>query len=105
MEKEGWFSNPGNRTAVAIINPRLSITDIGLCDSIGFRWVKIENIRVYACYKSPNTDFDAFEDISISLERSIRNEEAPVVVAGDFNANSPKWDDYQMDRKGRGIVD
>lgn len=105
LEEEGWYSDPGNKAALVVVNPRLQITEIGPRDDQGFRWVAFEGVRVYACYWSPNTDFAAFEDFLDRLEVSIKNAKTPVLVAGDFNAKSPQWGDHREDAKGRALAD
>jgi len=82
-----------------VVNPRLSITEIGPMDNQGFRWIAVEGIRVYACYWSPNTDFVAFTNFLDRLEDS------PILIAGDFNAKSPEWGDHREDQKGRALAD
>lgn len=62
LEEEGWFSDVGSNAAVVVFNPTLSITEIGPKNNQGFRWIKIGDIRVYACYWSPNTTLDLFID-------------------------------------------
>lgn len=39
------------------------------------------------------------------LEASIRTENGPVILAGDFNAKSPEWGDPREDRCGRALMD
>lgn len=104
-EEEGWFNDVGNKATVAVINEKLSIAEIGPRVDQGFRWVKIGDTRIYACYWSPNTDFTIFIDYLDRLEASIRQTRVKIIIAGDFNAKSPGWGDYREDPKGRALVD
>ncbi|VVC46488.1 Endonuclease/exonuclease/phosphatase,Reverse transcriptase domain [Cinara cedri] len=104
-EEEGWFRDSSGRAAVAIVNPQIALTESGPGAEDGFRWVQCGGQRYFACYWSPNTDFAAFEDFLIRLERSVRSSSVPVVVAGDFNAKSPAWGDSREDAKGRALAD
>jgi len=104
-EADGWFTDIDARAAILVFNPRLQIQEIGQKDNTGFRWVKVEDITVYACYWSPNTAYTLFIDFLDRLEGSIRRQEGTVIVAGDFNAKSTAWGDYTDEPKGRALVD
>jgi len=51
----------------------------------------LNEITIYSCYWSPNTDYTLFVDFLDRLEGSVRNAQGVVIVAGDFNAKSPVW--------------
>lgn len=90
---QGWFRDPRSKVAMAVVNPRLPITEIGPTDNQGFRWIVVEGIRVHACYWSLNTNFAAFENFLDRLEVGIRISGIPVLVASDFKSKSPEWGD------------
>lgn len=104
-EDEGWFSDVGAKAAVVVFNPEIQIRDIGPMNNAGFRWVKVGDITLYACYWSPNTAYTLFLDFLDRLEGSIRRQEGTVIAAGDFNAKSPAWGDHSEEPKGRALVD
>jgi hypothetical protein len=41
------FMDQGGRVAVIITNDNLLITEVGLTDTLGFRWVAIDGVRIY----------------------------------------------------------
>lgn len=55
-EEEGWFCDSARKAAVVVANPNISVTDIGQGADLGFRWICAEDIRIYSCYWSPNTN-------------------------------------------------
>jgi len=67
-ETEGWFSDADARAAILVFNPALQLQQIGPKNNSGFRWVKVENLTVYACYWSPNTVYTLFVDFMDRLE-------------------------------------
>lgn len=105
QDYDGWYSDAGNKAAIMAFNPRIQVQEIGPKDNLGFRWVRIENTTIYACYWSPNTDYTLFVDFLDRLEGSIRNKKGMVIVAGDFNAKSPAWGDHREDHKGKTLLD
>jgi endonuclease/exonuclease/phosphatase (EEP) superfamily protein YafD len=68
--------------------PNFPILETSLANDLGFRWVTIDDIRIYSCYWSFNIDFNRFEDFLNRLETSIRGATGMVIVVGDFNAKS-----------------
>jgi len=104
-ETEGWFSDADARAAILVFNPTLQLQQIGPKNNSGFRWVKVENLTVYACYWSPNTVYTLFVDFMDRLEGSIRQQEGTIIVAGDFNAKSPAWGDHTEEPKGRALLE
>jgi len=105
QEAEGWFSDIDERAAILALNRNLQIQTIGPKDNRGFRWIKVEDITIYACYWSPNTAYTLFVDFLDRLEGSIRQQEPTIIVAGDFNAKSPAWGDHSEEPKGRALGD
>jgi len=89
LESEGWYSYIGGKAAIVVFNPGLQIQAIGPKDNVNFRWVKVEDATVYACYWSHNTVYTLFIDFLDRLEGSIRQQVGTVIAAGDFNAKSP----------------
>jgi len=83
----------------------LQIQTIGPKDNEGFRWVKVDDATVYACYWSPNTVHTLFIDFLDRLEGSIRHQEGTVIAAGNFNAKSPVWGDHTEEPKGRALAE
>jgi len=104
-EDEGWFPDTSSRAAVFIANPKMRVREIGHRDNDGFRWVALDDIIIYSCYWSPNTDYTSFVDFLDRLEGSVRNAQGAVIVAGDFNAKSPVWGDHREDLKGQALAD
>lgn len=105
LKAEGWFSDIDARAAIVVFNPSLQIQVIGPKDNRGFRWVKVEDLTVYACYLSPNTVYTLFVDFLDRLEGSIRQQEATVIIAGDFNTKSPAWGENNKEPKGCALGD
>jgi len=105
MEEEGWFSDANTKATIAILNQNIQIQKIGSCNIEGFRWVQVGGTTIYACYWSPNTEFTLFIDFLDRLEASIRTIKGRVIVAGDFNAKSPEWEDRREDAKWRALAD
>lgn len=104
-EGEGWFNEASSRATIAVLNNKIPIDKIGSNNEVGFRWVQIGGVIIYACYWSPNTEFTQFIDFLDRLEASIRIANGMVIVAGDFNAKSPEWGDHREDAKGRALAD
>jgi len=104
-EGEGWFNDASSRATIAVLNNKIPIDKIGSNNEVGFRWVQIGGVTIYACYWSPNTEFTQFIDFLDRLEASIRTANGMVIVAGDFNAKSPEWGDHREDAKGRALAD
>lgn len=104
-EGEGWFNDASSRATIAVLNNKIPIDKIGSNNEVGFRWVQIGGVTLYACYWSPNTEFTQFIDFLDRLEASIRIANGMVIVAGDFNAKSPEWGDHREDAKGRALAD
>jgi len=105
LEVDGWYSDTGNKAAIMAFNPKIHVQEIGPKDNPGFWWVRIENMTIYACYWSPNTDYTLFVDFLDKLEGCIRNKKGMVIVGGDFNAKSPAWGDHREDQKGKTLMD
>jgi len=105
QEAEGWFSDIDERAAILALNRNLQIQTIGPKDNRGFRWIKVEDITIYACYWSPNTAYTLFVDFLDRLEGSIKQQEPTIIVAGDFNAKSTAWGDHSEEPKGRALGD
>ena len=104
-EEEGWFPDSSSRAAVFIANPTMRVREIGRRDNNGFRWVALDEITIYSCYWSPNTDYTLFVVFLDRLEGSMRNAQGTVIVAGDLNAKSPVWGDHREDLKGQALAD
>lgn len=64
-----------------------------------------QDIQIYSCYWYPNLPPPTFEDFLLRLEHSIRGFLLPVIVAGDFNSHSPKWDALKEDAWGSWLTD
>jgi len=105
LEAEEWFSEIEAKAAIVIYNSGLRIQKISPKDNRGFRWVKVEDLTVYACYWSPNTVYTLFVEFLDRLEGSIRQQEGTVIAAADFNAKSPAWGDNTEEPKGRALGD
>lgn len=66
----------------------------------GYVWIRLNGIRIYSCYISPNIHITEFETFLSDLERSIRSGDGEIIVAGDFNAKHSDWDPVHNERRG-----
>jgi len=104
-EEEEWFPDITNKAAVVIANSTTRVREVGPRKNAGFRWVTLDEVTIYSCYWSPNTEYTLFVDFLDRLEGSVRNAKGVVIVAGDFNAKSSVWGDHREDPKGRALAD
>lgn len=65
----------------------------------GIVWVQLGEIRVVACYISPNSSKEEFEGWLSRLEDQARGRKK-IVVAGDVNAKSRSWGSPTTDLRG-----
>lgn len=102
------FMDQGGRAAIIVTDEKLLVMDVGTADTLGFRWITIDGVRIYSCYWPPTrncADLDRFVNFLDRLELSVKSAEGPVIVAGDFNAKSPVWGGNCEDRNGRVLTD
>jgi len=107
-DMEGCFLDQNHRAAIMITNSNLQTTKIAPANNNGFKWIEVEGVRIYSVYWRPaktNEDFDRYTNFLDRLETSVKETEGPVVVAGDFNAKSPKWGALREDRSVRVLTD
>lgn len=57
----------------------------------GFAWARVRGLTVFSCYASPNCSLDEFGRFADRLCDEVAGAPQPVVVAGDFNAESVVW--------------
>lgn len=50
-----WYSDLGNKAAIAVVNNEIAIDEIGPADS-GFSYITIGGFRIYSCYCSPTQE-------------------------------------------------
>lgn len=65
----------------------------------------VKGIRIYSCNWSPNASSESFAGLLDHLEISVRSMEAPVIIAGDFNAKAVEWGDYREDDRERLVME
>lgn len=94
-QENGWYKDSSGKAAVAVINENLRILAAGSTNDNGFRWVEVKDLRIYACYWSPNKDTESFQRFLDCLEASVRSSMLPVIIAGDFNAKYGEWGDLE----------
>ncbi|KAL4100909.1 hypothetical protein QTP88_020934 [Uroleucon formosanum] len=104
-QENGWYKDSSGKAAVAVINEDLPILAAGSTNDNGFRWVEVRDLRIYACYWSPNKDTESFQRFLDCLEASVRSSMLPVIIAGDFNAKSGEWGDHREDAMGSLLTD
>lgn len=87
-----WLSDLGN-TAAIYWSPQYCPSEVTLLESgDGYVAARVDNLRVYSVYFSPNERRDAFEERLERLAESVRRTgPSPVLVVGDFNASSVIW--------------
>ena len=61
----------------------------------------LDGTAVYSYYYSPNASLDIFQADLDDLEGSIRQCPGPIIVTGDFHANSRSWSGGPEDRRGQ----
>ena len=66
-ENSFWYQDASRRAGILVCSPDLSIGNFLKTDA-GFVWVKVEGVRVYSCYFSPNDPFEIFRK---ALERLV----------------------------------
>jgi len=64
-------------------------------------------VRVSSCYYSPSKrhTIEDYKDYLSQLEESVRQGLTEVIVAGDFNAHSPRWGSSNTCVKGEALTD
>lgn len=104
-EENGWFRDGSDKSAVAVLSQDVPIELVGPPENTGFRWVMVKGIRIYSCYWSPNASRESFAGLLDHLEISVRSMEAPVIIAGDFNAEAAEWGNHREDDRGRRVME
>jgi len=105
-EMGGWLlSLCTGGAALGVFGQRISVANV-VRDS-EFVAARLDgNVFVVSCYVSPRPDIAHFKDFLQSLEDCIRNRSAgtEVVVAGDFNARSAAWGDWETNARGNELT-
>jgi Reverse transcriptase (RNA-dependent DNA polymerase)/Endonuclease-reverse transcriptase len=88
--ERNWYSDTTSRAAIYVTdNNRWAIDDVG--QGRGWTRIRTKGIRFYSCYFSPNITIDQFAEELGNLGEDILSAMGPIVVAGDFNAQSAEW--------------
>lgn len=104
-EENGWFRDGSGKSAVAVLSQDVPMELIGPPEDTGFRGVMVKGKRIYSCYWSPIASSESFAGLLDHLEISVRSMEAPVIIAGDFNAKAAEWGDHREDDRGRLVME
>lgn len=85
-------------TAIKILSTNIKIKNQG-CGP-GFAYIESEEFTIYSCYSSGNDEIDELLTTLTEIGNIIRFKNQEAIVAGDFNAKSPKWGMNITDRRG-----
>lgn len=97
---QGSFIDASKRAGIWICNRECTVEQYSV-EEMGFVWVEIADVRYYSCYFSPNDPIEKFTRELDLLETSFRNSSKNFVIAGDFNAKSPDWQETRLDKRGQ----
>lgn len=64
----------------------------------GFVWMQVENVKIFSCYISPNSNYESFKTLINDLRNAIRG--SGPCITGDFNAKHKLWGSKRNDRRG-----
>ena len=98
-----WHSDTAGLSAVVTLQD-MPIEEEGRPGK-GYTWVRIQGIRVYSCYVSPNISMAEYKAYLSELEHSIRAHAGEIILAGDFNAKAAEWGSRTTDRRGTALAD
>lgn len=70
-EDTNWHSDTTVKASIVNVK-RIRLDNEGIGEA-GFRWVSVHGIRLFSCYRSPNSTFPDYLDFLNRLERSIRS--------------------------------
>lgn len=103
--KTGWFStNTGPQgAAIWVLGEGISASLISR--NSGFVAANVNGVHVFSCYAAPGrtrtiAEFTAFIQRLESAVRTSLADNAPVLIAGDFNARSAAWSDWETNSRG-----
>ena len=85
--------------SILVCSPDLSVEDFLESDA-GFVWVEVVGVRVYSCHFYPNDPFKVFETQILLLKESLSEAVGQCLIWGEFNSNSPEWDEACLHRRG-----
>lgn len=102
-EGPNWYADTTGKAAIVNTN-KMRLDKEGLGEA-GFRWVKVNGLRLYSCYWSPNSTIQEYKDFVNRLERSIRSEATEILLTGDFNAKHAEWGCPRNDKRGDILLD
>jgi len=72
----------------------------------GFAWMTLRDVTVFSCYLRPGATLQEFNTALSDLEDAIRARgDAPVILAGDFNAWHVEWGSDSTNPRGCAISD
>lgn len=97
-----WFQDTSGKAAIVVLNSAMRIREVSE-HTADFVWAHLEGVRVYSCYFSPNLDYETYLRQLDRLEESLRTVTVEVLVAGDFNSNSPEWGSRRLDNRGEAL--
>lgn len=98
-----WYSDTDGKSAIAM-HQAITPEEVGNPGQ-GYAWVRVQGIRIYSCYVSPNITMDDFRDYLDRLETSIRAGCGEVILAGDFNAKNAEWGSNSNDQRGTELAE
>jgi len=101
-EAGGWLtSEGGNGAAIGVFGRGVTVSNV-IRDEEFVSARLGGTTQVYSCYVSPRYTLVQFQSFLQRLEASIRglSDGAEVIIAGDFNARSAAWGDWETCSKG-----
>lgn len=95
-----WIVDQNGDTAIKINDQTIKIQEV--IEGDRFSGAKLEDdTLILSCYVSPNADENDFLSYLDDLKMAIRKRRPhKLLIAGDFNAKSPRWGSDVEDRRG-----
>lgn len=94
----------GRRAAIGIFSDHITVAKVNTDDE--FVVARINGVYVFSCYKSPSASMVSFYAFLNRLSWSVRqlDKNAEIIIAGDFNARSAAWGDWQNYGRGEELL-
>lgn len=96
-KEAGWNIDEEEGTAMVLLTDEPATMGKGK----GFTWIKIKDIKICACYASPNSSKVEFKKYLDELSSEGTGRKGDIIYAGDFNAKSQAWGCDRGDYRGR----